>query len=171
MRFALIVVMCVVAAMMYGILHDQITARVCVEYFTVAHPPVFQTDDPTLLGIGWGIIATWWVGLILGLGLIVGARMGRREPRSVRSLVKPILQLLAVMAAFAFAAGIAGYFAGWEKWIVLEGPYARDIPAEKHAAFFACGFAHTTSYFVGLAGGLIVIVRIWLARKQGERLP
>ena len=32
-----IVLMCVAAAVLYGIAHDQITARVCVEYFTI--PP------------------------------------------------------------------------------------------------------------------------------------
>lgn len=49
-----IVPMRVIAAGCYGIAHDQVTACVCVEYFTVGHPPVFSTDDPTLLGIGWG---------------------------------------------------------------------------------------------------------------------
>ena len=36
-----IVVLCIVAAIVYGILHDQVTARVCVEYFTIGHPPIF----------------------------------------------------------------------------------------------------------------------------------
>jgi hypothetical protein len=54
-----IIVLCIVAAMVYGILHDQVTARVCVEYFTIGHPPIFHTDDPTLLAFGWGVIATW----------------------------------------------------------------------------------------------------------------
>ena len=44
-----IVVLCIVSAIVYGILHDQVTARVCVEYFTIGHPPIFHTDDPTLL--------------------------------------------------------------------------------------------------------------------------
>jgi hypothetical protein len=66
------------------ILHDQITARVCVEYFTVFHPPVFNTQSPTLLACGWGVIATWWVGLFLGLFLAVAARIGPRPKLSVR---------------------------------------------------------------------------------------
>ncbi len=89
-----IVLMCVAAAVLYGIVHDQITARVCVEYFTIGHPPIFGTDDPTLLGIGWGIIATWWVGLILGILLAVIARAGSRPQRSVRSLLPPVACLL-----------------------------------------------------------------------------
>ena len=49
-----IVLLCIAAAVVYGILHDQVTARVCVEYFTIGHPPVFNTDSPTLLALGWG---------------------------------------------------------------------------------------------------------------------
>jgi hypothetical protein len=31
-----IILVCVVVATTYGIFHDQVTARVCVEYFTVS---------------------------------------------------------------------------------------------------------------------------------------
>jgi hypothetical protein len=58
MQALAIVLLCVVMAATYGIVHDQITARICVEYFTIGHPPVFGTADPTLLGLGWGVIAT-----------------------------------------------------------------------------------------------------------------
>lgn len=64
-----IVLLCIVSAVVYGILHDQVTARVCVEYFTIGHPQVFQTESPTLLALGWGIIATWWSGLLVGIAL------------------------------------------------------------------------------------------------------
>ncbi|RIV77594.1 hypothetical protein [Pelagerythrobacter aerophilus] len=50
----------VIAAIIYGILHDLITAHVALEYFTIAHPPVFPTRNPMLLAFGWGVIATWW---------------------------------------------------------------------------------------------------------------
>jgi hypothetical protein len=164
MRPAGILLICVFAAVLYGVLHDQITARICVEYFTVGHPPVFPIDDPTLLGLGWGIIATWWVGLILGIGLVIGARVGRREPRSLRSLVKPIGQLLLVMAGCAALCGLIGYVAGREKWVELDGSLGRDIPESKHAAFLACWFAHSASYLVGFVGGFVVIVRLWWNR-------
>jgi hypothetical protein len=71
-----IILLCVAAAIAYGVAHDQITARVCLEYFTVFHPPVFATQSPTALAFGWGVIATWWVGLFLGLLLALAARAG-----------------------------------------------------------------------------------------------
>ena len=57
MLFFRIVLLSIASAIGYGILHDQVTARVCVEYFTIGHPPVFSTDSPTLLALGWGTIA------------------------------------------------------------------------------------------------------------------
>jgi hypothetical protein len=104
-----IVLMCVAAALVYGILHNQVTARVCVEYFTVGHPPLFATDDPTLLGIGWGTVATWWVGLLLGVPLAMVACAGRRPKRANGSLIRPIACLMAVVGFCAFASGLAGW--------------------------------------------------------------
>ena len=47
----------VVGAVAYGIAHDNVTARVCVEYFTIGHVPIFGTENPTLLALGWGVLA------------------------------------------------------------------------------------------------------------------
>src|SRR5215475_1832807 len=103
MQALAIIALCIVSAVVYGILHNQVTARVCVEYFTIGHPPIFGTDDPTLLALGWGVIATWWVGLLLGVPLAVVAQAGDRPKRSVGSLVRPLAWLLAVMAVSALA--------------------------------------------------------------------
>lgn len=98
----------VLGAIGHGIIHDQITVRVCLEYFTIGHPPVFGTTSPTLLGLGWGVIATWWVGLPLGVALAIAARAGSRPKRTVRSLIRPMGSLLVAMAVCALAAGFAG---------------------------------------------------------------
>ena len=78
MQALAIVALSILAAVSYGIVHDQITARVCVEYFTIGHPQVLAvpTDSPTVLGFVWGVIATWWVGLGLGIPLALAARLG-----------------------------------------------------------------------------------------------
>src|SRR5262249_24259868 len=100
MQSLAIVLTCVLAAVAYGIAHDQVTARVCVEYFTVGHPPVFATDDPTWLGIGWGVIATWWVGLLLGVPLAVVARVRSRPKRLGGSLVRPLFWVFGGIVGF-----------------------------------------------------------------------
>lgn len=78
-----IVVLCVLAAAAYGVIHELVTARICIEYFTILHPAIFPTTSPTLLALGWGILATWWVGAILGVLLALAARAGSR-PRSMQ---------------------------------------------------------------------------------------
>ncbi len=161
-----IVVMCVVAAVCYGIVHDQVTARVCVEYFTIGHPPVFNTNDPTLLGIGWGIIATWWVGLILGVPLAYFARMGSRPKRSVRYLMKPIACLLAVMAVCALTAGILGWLLARNGVVTLTGPIANQLPHDRHSVFLADWWAHSASYGVGLFGGIVTMALVWHSRQR-----
>jgi hypothetical protein len=97
MRSLKIVLTCVIAAVLYGIIHDLVTAHICVEYFSVFHPPVFETNSPTLLALGWGVIATWWVGAFLGVLLAVSARLGNRNKIEARQLLRPILQLLLTM--------------------------------------------------------------------------
>src|SRR5262249_4891791 len=92
---------CVIAAILYGIVHDQVTARVCIEYFTIFHPPIFHTQSPTLLGIGWGIAATWWVGVLFAVPMILAARAGSRPVLRASDLLPSIASLLAVMAASA----------------------------------------------------------------------
>ncbi|MEX1039814.1 MAG: hypothetical protein WDZ51_04245 [Pirellulaceae bacterium] len=170
MQFLLIIALSIASAVIYGILHDQITARVCVEYFTIGHPPVFNTEDPTLLGLGWGIIATWWVGVILGVGLAMVARIGRRPKRSPKSLIRPIGILMAIMAVFAITAGIAGYTAGSLGWVFLVGHIAETVPPEKHVPFLADMWAHSASYLVGFVGGIVVMVRVWMSRGTMARL-
>jgi hypothetical protein len=161
-----IILTCIIAAVVYGIVHDQITARVCVEYFTVGHPPVFGTDDPTLLGIGWGIIATWWVGLLLGVPLAMVARAGSRPKRSLGSLVRPIMWLMAVMAICALGAGVLGWFLAQSGAVFLVGPVARILPADRHVPFLADLWAHSASYFVGLVGGIVVLALVWRSRGR-----
>jgi hypothetical protein len=86
MRFITIVAMLVFAGIVYGILHDQVTARVCVEYFTVGHPPPIPSRSPTLLALAWGIVAAWFA-LSLGVGPASSARLGER-PRLAASQLK-----------------------------------------------------------------------------------
>lgn len=152
------------AAVLYGIVHDQVTVRVCLEYFTVGHPPIFATRSPTLLALGWGIVATWWVGLPLGIGLAVAARAGRRPVRSPRSLLRPVGLLLAATGACSLVSGITGLLLASRGAIRLWDPMATLVPPERHARFLADLWAHSASYFVGGVGGVLLAGRVWVSR-------
>lgn len=161
-----IVLLSVLAAVLYGIAHDQVTARVCLEYFTIGHPRLVASDSPTVHALLWGVIATWWVGALLGVSLAIAARAGRRPRLGARALCRPIVWLLVAMAAIALVAGIAGQALGEARSVYLLEPLASRVPADRHAAFLACLWAHSASYAVGLAGGVVVIVRTW--RRRGR---
>lgn len=171
MKSLAIVALCIGSAVVYGIVHDQITARICVEYFTIGHPPVFDTKSPTLLAIGWGIIATWWVGLLLGVPLAIVARAGRRPKRDARSLVRPIITLLVVMAVCALISGTIGYVLARGGSVYLVEPLSERVPLEKQAAFLADLWAHSMSYLVGFVGGLVVIGSVWRSRGRTATNP
>src|ERR1041384_2373253 len=104
-----IVLLGLCAAVGYGILHDQVTARVCVEYFTVGHPRIIASTSPTILGFVWGVLATWWVGLPLGCLLALAARAGPWSQLRAADLRTSVMILLVVMAICAALAGFIGY--------------------------------------------------------------
>lgn len=158
-----IVALAVAAAVIYGVLHDQITARVCVEYFTIGHPPIFHTNDPTLLGLGWGVIATWWVGFFLGVPLAAAARIGSWPKRNARSLVRLIMVLMICCGVLAVVAGIAGYVLA-SLADFSDDDFARRIPHSRYALFIADWFAHLASYGGGFLGG--VIIWIWVVVQR-----
>lgn len=166
MHYVAIVLLCIASAGAYGIVHDQFTARICVEYFTIGHPPVFGTDDPTLLAFGWGILATWWVGVILGIPLAIAARAGGRPKKTVRELCRPIAVLLAEMAVGAAVAGLIGWLLAQAGVVRLVEPMARRIPVDRHAVFLADLWAHSASYLFGFLGGAFTIVRVWRSRGK-----
>lgn len=161
-----IIILCIVAAIVYGILHDQVTARVCVEYFTIGHPPIFNTDDPTLLAFGWGVIATWWMGAILSIPAVLAARVGSWPKFDAANLVRPVCILLIVMAVASLLAGIAGYFMARAGVVQLAGSLAYRVPPAKHVAFLADGAAHLAAYGVGFFGGIILSIWILFRRRR-----
>jgi hypothetical protein len=159
-----------VAAIVYGIVHDQVTAHLCVEYFTIAHPPVFATRSPFLLALGWGVIATWWVGVSLGIGLAAAARLGPMPRQSLADLRQPIVRLMLVTAALACLAGLLGAFLVASGTVQLDDVWLTSIPPERQVAFAGVASAHGASYASGLLGGLWLIVRTVRQRLYLRRL-
>src|SRR5262249_16892690 len=119
----------------------------------------------------WGIIATWWVGLLLGMPLAFAARVGSRQPLSLRQLIRPILILLACMGVAAMIAGIVGYVLASKHVIKLLEPLSSQVPEEHHIGFLIDLFAHLASYASGFFGGIVVIVWAWRKRRKTFPAP
>lgn len=167
LQFVAIVVASVLAAVIYGVVHDQVTARICIEYFTIGHPPVFTAavTSPTIIGLTWGVIATWWVGLGLGIPLAMAATLGHWPRRNVASLIGPLTKVMLVTGMFAVASGAIGYLAASSGWVFLIEPMASRVPADRHVGFITDLWAHSASYLFGALGGILLIIHTWRSRR------
>lgn len=166
-EFLRIVLLCLAAAVAYGLVHDQITAQVCVEYFSVFHPRVIRSENPIALALVWGVIATWWMGALLGVPVALIARAGPPPHLTARDFLRPIGRLLLVMTALALVAGVLGYLATASGHLRPPAFVRDDLPAARHARFMADACAHQVSYLAGGLGGLVIW--LWAIRERVRR--
>lgn len=164
MEFFRIVLCSTLAAVTFGICHDLVTAHLCIEYFTVAHPFVLPSDNPIVMALIWGVLATWWVGLSLGTALGLAARLGGRPRRNAVHLLPEIGKLLMATALLALSLGTVGYVCSVMHWIWLVAPLSKQIPSEHHNFFFFDAFAHAGSYLGGFTGGIWLAYKTWKSR-------
>jgi len=166
MEFLRIWIASIAAAIVYGILHDQVTAHLCVEYFSIAHPTILPITSPTLLALQWGILATWWVGCGLGILLAISARAGSKPKLTLKQLYRPLGLLLLCMGVGSLVAGIIGFSLAKSGRIFLDNWLAAMIPPERHARFMADWWAHSAAYLVGMFGGLVFCIRNLVVRVR-----
>lgn len=161
-----IVFMFIAGAVFYGVAHDMITAHVCVEYFTVMHPRIIDSESPVALAIAWGVVATWWAGLVAGLLVSACARIGRWPKLPPARVLGWMLRLLPVMAAGAAIAGLIGYAAAYLDLIRLIPRFRAGVGAASENRALAVGAAHIASYLFGAIGSLVIAVLALLARQR-----
>jgi len=173
MEFGKIILLSIAAAILYGLVHDQITARVCLEYFTIGHPRMFASDSPTLHALYWGIAATWWAGLIIGLLLATASRAGSLPKLAAKQQLRPVAILILVMGLLAAAVGIYTYRQAHSGVWRLDMFFADAnwIPAEAQAGFLADAFTHSMSYLSGFLGGLVLCVVTLIRRARLRTTP
>lgn len=153
------------ASVTYGVVHNQFTARLSIEYFTIGHPQIVPSTSPTVVGLAWGVIATWWMGAGLGIVLTLCARLGSKRPRlGVADSKWPILIVLGVMAVSAIVSGSIGLTLAKSDGVVLIGRLAERVPEDRHDAFLGAMWAHVASYVTGALGGLVLALWIWNRR-------
>jgi hypothetical protein len=162
---AKIVAFSIGAAIVYGVLHDLVTAHVCVEYFTVAHPQIVATESPVILALVWGIIATWWVGLPLGLLLAIASLLGA-QPIAFADIRRGVVRLMLTSAVLALTLGAVGAISASQGLYPLTEHWNEILPADRWVPFAFDAWAHLTSYASGVIGGLTLVSLIVLRRLR-----
>lgn len=163
-----IVCLTILAMVGYGIAQDQVTARLCPEYFTIGHPPIPGLTDPTLLGIAWGFLGAWWGGLMLGIGLAISSQVGSAPPLAVRQLIRPLATLFLIVTCVATLAGLGTAYNARLLGITLGEPWASQIPAERHQAMLIVANTHFAAYGSAILGGIMLCIHIACHRHQAS---
>lgn len=164
-----IVALCVLAAVVYGVVHDQVTARLCLEYFTIGHARIIASESPTVLAFVWGVVATWWAGLLLGIPLALAARCGTHSLINASQLVRPVIFLLIAMGLIAAAGGAGGYVLADRGDIRLSGWLASQVPNDRHVWFMTALWVHSASYLAGFVGGMGLVGWVIVRRLRAHR--
>ena len=159
----------VLGAITFGIFHDFITANICVEYFTIGHPKIIESQDPNTLALLWGVIATWWFGLILGILIISYNSFGKSPSLPFSQIKKYVLRLLLIVPCISLVAGIIGFTLSYFEVIHLIPKLAVVVPEQKHNLYLAVGWAHTSSYLTGLIGTIIICWKIHSLRRISKQ--
>jgi hypothetical protein len=118
------------------------------------------------LGLVWGVVATWWVGAILGIAFAFAARSGFRPKTDPVALIPAIGLLFVVTGSIAALSGLVGYFAAERSWITLNPFLAEQVPIARHSLFLADLWSHSASYVCGFVGGLVLIRHIAITRVE-----
>lgn len=156
----------------YAMAQDQVSARLCPEYFTVLHPPIPGMTDPTLLGISWGFIGGWWGGIVLGYAAGLVATLGKRPAFSPREFIKPLGVLVAAVATITGLTGFTVWHHANLLGVSLDAGMNGLVPAERHRAVLVVACYHFTAYASATLGGVVLCVWISLERrKRGNREP
>ncbi|MEN8207855.1 MAG: hypothetical protein ABFR50_01250 [Candidatus Fermentibacteria bacterium] len=164
-----IVLLCMAVAILFGVVHNQFTVRISLEYFTIGHRALISSTSPTLMGIAWGIHPNWWVGLCLGVLFAVAGRAGKWPKRNARSFIKPLLLLFLISGIASVTAGILGYRMATRGTLGLYEPLFSTVPVSGHAAYISALWMHTASYTVATMGGLIITLFVFTGRLRAHR--
>jgi hypothetical protein len=165
--FLRIVAVCIVTLVAYGIAQDQFTARMSPEYFTIAHPPIEGLTDPTLLGITWGFLGSWWGGFFLGLALAATSTLGSNPPLPLRDLRWPLAALVLFIAFVSATCGLCAELNGRAFDIAIEENLRSQLADPHPRTIFVVGCIHMGAYLSAISGSIVVC--LWAAWLRHQR--
>jgi len=153
---------------LYGILNDQLTYTISPEYYTkfkfyqfgfmdMGNEAIFP--NPRIEVSAVGFLATWWMGLSIGIILGLVGLIHKNGKQMVYASLKAIL----VTVIVAFAIGLIGLAYG-KFYLANTGVnwwFPENLIDKKN--FIAVGSMHNFSYYlggpIGVITGIICIIR------------
>lgn len=153
--FLVFVLLAMIAAGLFGALHDQISYTVSPEYFTRFKFPMFHLLDANVpervRAAEVGFLASWWMGIPLGVfaGL---AGFIHKDPARMR---RALLWSLPLIAGFTLVVALAGLLYGYFQTRTIDLAAYRGWyipPGLAHLRRFLCaGYMHNSAYLGGMA--------------------
>ena len=159
---ALLAVLAVLVAGLYRVVHNQISYTVSPEYITRFKFRQFGLVDTPLPGRDRaamvGFLASWWMGIPIGL-LVSAAGFIHR---GYRRMFRVSLWSLAIVVAFALLFGLCGLLYGYSKTAAINPADYRNwfMPDDvvNLRRFLCAGHMHNSSYL----GSVLGIVVGWI---------
>lgn len=176
-QFFLFLVISILSAGLYGVLHNQATFLISKEYFT--HFKFLQFGLPNYyrhpeeLGaaiIGWS--ATWWCGLILGL--VLGGLWLWENKLTFRYRYRALGIVCITTIVFGLIGAIFSYIYyqpdRYYEVFSFTG-YGSEVEASLNSmsdpyAFLRAGTVHNCSYIGGVIGLVLGVLSLWKVRKK-----
>jgi hypothetical protein len=166
----------VALAMAYGVLNDQLTSRLSWEYFYYGKgldavlgprtPPDAARLSSEAAKVG--MKATWTVGLIIGVALLIANNPSPHRPRlSYLRLLARLPPILFTTIAFAVALGAAGS-SGWFPWLLDDVQEILHHDQSRVTRFLLVYGVHLGGYAGGLIGTIVAVVSV-LKQRHGGR--
>jgi len=159
--FVIIVILAVFIAGLYGILHNQVSYTVAPEYFTKFKFRQFgfvDTQLPERVRASMvGFLASWWMGIPIGLLIGVVGFIHPGPRRMLRVSLWSLLVAVGFTLLFGLGGLVYGYFqtthtsiAEYQGWFIPD-----DVTDLRR--FLCAGYMHNSSYL----GGVLAILVGW----------
>lgn len=172
--YLLLIVIAVLVAGLYGIIHNQISYTVSPEYFTkfkfwqfgLVNVPLPERVRASIVGF----LASWWMGI--PIGLLVGA--AGFIHRDHREMFRVTLWSMVIVVAFTLLVGLCGLWYGWHQTAHLDPSQYRNWYMDDSIVdlrrYLCAGYMHNSSYLGGMlaipvAGIFHLIVRLRTVRS------
>ncbi len=144
--FLKLFLVCACSTLAYGIIHDQITARMCIEYFNSNAVPenrhrldnlsFLSRNSPIAVGLVMALCETFLPAILIGAAVSSAARVGSTPKLKLRDLSMQIAGLFGIVAISSCGAGLIGCLIGEVFFgAILSQNRQRHVPQAKNGLF------------------------------------